>query len=265
MPPRQRQVYLLSISPDEGFYWRTNEGRVFLSNKDCNTIVGALKTSTARPIDSDYVQDAWAELFIVAGRHVDDMKTMEPARFWAAVVAETPWAANKHNLSGEVAHGLSKHIVAARHRCKEHAHFWCLQRDLDFTKENLNSAETEDHQNFIMGNTTLTRAVDEFHDAFYEKYRETEDPQMQDIAETYFPLFTYDSCNEGSYEATANHRAIRDEKMKDLRKKKMDRKEQAKGGNDDGTGDEVMRDADEDEGEGTGGHQFDLPMHMGRR
>ncbi|KAI1262492.1 hypothetical protein F5Y18DRAFT_430040 [Xylariaceae sp. FL1019] len=52
----------------------------------------------------------------------------------------------------------------------------------------------------------------------------------------YIPLFTYDSCNEGSYEATANHRAIRDEKMEDLHKKKMDRKEQAKGGNDDGNG-----------------------------
>ncbi|KAI1261489.1 hypothetical protein F5Y18DRAFT_431073 [Xylariaceae sp. FL1019] len=77
-----------------------NEG--FINENVANEVINnevfdsAIDVGTRAPVETPPPQihppvlpytDAFAKLFTVAGSHVDDMKAMEPARFWAAVVA----------------------------------------------------------------------------------------------------------------------------------------------------------------------------------
>ncbi|KAI8629008.1 hypothetical protein F5Y19DRAFT_435946 [Xylariaceae sp. FL1651] len=90
-------------------------------------------------------------------------------------------------MDGAVLFALSKLIISGRYFRKDDASV-CYELEMI----------SYDHKRELLGDTELTRAVDDFTNAIYEKYGESSDTR-----ELYIPEYTQNSHNEGSAEATA--------------------------------------------------------------
>ncbi|KAI3324642.1 hypothetical protein HD806DRAFT_543328 [Xylariaceae sp. AK1471] len=184
---------LKRVLPREGFRWKTGSGKFFLESKHCRVIVRALRLNyPVAWLDPEFVDFSFAQLFAEANEHIDDCANLEPESFWDAVGHEVRWIRNDHNtksinhLDGNVLYALSLLILSAR---------FFKKNDADDNYDN--GVISYDHMRELMGNTELTRAVDEFKSKIYQTY-----PAQSETREKYIPRYTQESHNEGSADAT---------------------------------------------------------------
>jgi hypothetical protein len=189
MPPN-----LTGLLPDEGFRWNSGRGKFFLSSPHCRLIVRALRQfCPIRIIGKEFVSAAFTELLTKATENIAQCASMAPEDFWAAVGGEVRWVANdakiksKVHIDGTVLYSLSLLLISARYFRTSDA-------------EDLYELEMISYDDFkdMLGDTELTRAVDEYKNKVQQAY-----PAGSETREQYVPKYTQQSHNEGSAEATA--------------------------------------------------------------
>jgi len=178
---------LVNMLPHKGVRWLSGRQKLFLTGRQSSAIVHGLRASlNQRIIPEDHVAACFAKMFEKAMEHLDQCATMEPVAFWTAIRNEVPWLKHEPRMDGETAYALSILILSARFFCTNDANDW---KDIGA----ISPLAAQD----MKADTRLTRAVDAFKYAVFEKYEAGSDTRQK-----YVPRFTQETHNMGSQEAT---------------------------------------------------------------